>query len=125
MEKVQNIARLILGVLLVVFGLNYFLQFMTLPPMAEPANIFIGAIFKAGYILPIVAAVEILSGLALILTKYKALALVVVFPVLLNAFLFHLFLDLAGSGAAAFLFALNIFLIVRHKDAYAAILKPN
>ena len=29
------------------------------------------------------------------------------------------------SRLVAFLFALNIFLIVRHKDAYAAILKPN
>jgi putative oxidoreductase len=59
----------------------------------------------------------------LLVNKYTALALVVIFPILLNAFLFHLFLDIAGIGGATIAIAMNIFLIFSNKQAYSEILK--
>lgn len=55
MSKAQLIVRILLGLMLVIFGLNMFLQLMTMPPMAETAGEFMGALVKSGYIMVIVA----------------------------------------------------------------------
>lgn len=123
MKKAQLIIRVLLGLILIVFGLNKFLQFMPFPPMPDAAMEFMGALGKSGYIMPIVAIVEIVTGVLIIFKKFMPLALIVLFPVLLNAFLFHLFLDLAGVGGAAVAIAMNVFLIFANKESYKELLK--
>ncbi|MDG2448895.1 MAG: hypothetical protein P8M34_04635, partial [Saprospiraceae bacterium] len=118
MEKAKFIISILLGLLLVIFGLNKFLQFMPLPPLPEAAAEFMGALIKSGYIMVIVAIVEIICGLLLLLNKYQSLALIVIFPVLLNAFLFHLFLDIGGIGGAVIAITMNIFLLIQNKEVY-------
>lgn len=123
MNKAKLIIRILLGLMLVVFGLNKFLQFMPMPPMPDAAGELMGALMKSGYIMIVVALVEIAAGVLLLINKYQSLALVLVFPVILNAFLFHLFLDLPGIGGAAFAMAMNIFLFFANKESYKSILK--
>ena len=122
MNKAKLIVRILLGLMLIVFGLNKFLQFMPMPPMSDAAGEFMGALGKSGYIMPIVAIVEIHAGILLLLNKYVPLALVILFPVLLNAFLFHLFLDLPGIGGAAVAIAMNTFLFFANKASHNELL---
>ena len=117
------IIRILLGLILVTFGLNKFLLFMPMPPMPEAAGEFMGALVKSGYLMIIVAVVEILAGVMLLVNKFQSLALVIVFPVLLNAFLFHLFLDMAGIGGAVVAMAMTIFLMYGNKESYKEIFK--
>ena len=70
----------------------------------------------------IVAIIEIIVGVLLLINKFQSLAIVVIFPVLLNAFLFHLFLDIAGIGGAAIAMAMNIFLFFANKESYKSLL---
>lgn len=123
MEKANLIIRILFGLMLVIFGLNKFLQFMPIPPMPEAAGEFMGALVKSGYLMIVVAIVEIITGVLLLTNKYQSLALIVVFPVILNAFLFHLFLDLPGIGGAAIAIAMNIFLLYTNKESYSNLLK--
>ena len=123
MNKAKLIVRILLGLMLVIFGLNKFLQFMPMPPMPEAAGEFMGALVNSGYIMAIVAIVEIAAGILLLVNKFQPLALVILFPVLLNAFLFHLFLDIAGIGGAAVAMAMNVFLMFANKEAYSELLK--
>ena len=123
MKIAKTIIRFLLGIMLIVFGLNKFLQFMPMPPLPDDAGAFMGALAASGYILPIVAIVEIGTGILLLINKFKALALVILFPVMLNAFLFHLFLDLPGIGGAALAIIMNAFLIISEKESYQGLLK--
>lgn len=123
MNKAQLIIRILFGLMLVIFGLNKFLQFMPMPPLPEAAGEFMGALVKSGYLMVVVALVEIVTGVLLLVNKYKSLALVLVFPVILNAFLFHLFLDLPGIGGAAVAIIMNIFLLFANKESYNSLLK--
>ena len=91
--------------------------------MPEAAGEFMGALVKSGYIMAIVAVVEIVAGILLLFNKFQPLTFVVLFPILLNAFLFHIFLDIAGIGAAAVALAMNAFLMFANKGAYSEILK--
>ena len=123
MKRAKMIIRILLGLILVTFGLNKFLLFMPMPPMPEAAGEFMGALVKSGYLMIIVAVVEILAGVMLLVNKFQSLALVIVFPVLLNAFLFHLFLDMAGIGGAVVAMAMTIFLMYGNKESYKEIFK--
>ena len=123
MKTTKMIARILLGLMMLVFGLNKFLHFIPMPPHPGAAGEFMGALAKSGYIFPIVALIEIGTGILLLTKKFIPLALVLLFPVMLNAFLFHAFLDLPGIGAAAFAIILNGFLMFSEKQSYAAILK--
>ncbi len=124
MDIAKLVVRILLGIMMVVFGLNKFLQFIPLPELTPEAGKFMGALMDSGYIMEIVAIVEIVTGLLLLANKFVPLALVILFPVMLNAFLFHAVLDIAGVGGAAFAVAMNIFLFFAYKDKYSELLKP-
>ena len=90
--KLPTGARLLLGLIYFVFGLNGLLNFLPSPPMPETAMGFLEGLVKSGYFLPVLAATQTLAGF-LLLTGFAApLALVILAPITLQIFLFHLFL---------------------------------
>ena len=115
--------QILAGLMLVLFGANKFLHFI---PMAAPAaemGVFMGALFSVAYLMTLVAVIEILAGLAFLSNKFAPLMAVVLMPVMLNAFLAHLFLDPAGLGGALMLTIFTIIVMIRHKDAYRPLLR--
>ena len=121
--KLYLAVQVIAGLMLVVFGLNKFLGFISMAAPAAEMGAFMGALFATGYLMKIVAVIEIVVGLAFLLNKYVALMAVVLMPVMLNALLAHLFLDPAGIGGALMLVIFTIIIMIRHKGAYVAMLK--
>lgn len=123
MNKAQLIIRILFGLILVIFGSNKFLNFMPMPPMPEAAGAFMGALVDSGYLMTLVALVEIVAGVSILINKYKTLALVILLPVILNAFLFYLFLDLSGIAGSAVALMMNLFLMYANKESYRSLLK--
>ena len=125
--RVSMILRILLGLILVIFGVNKFAGFLEMPPFEEgsAAANYMGGLFGSPYFGPLLGIVEILGGLALVLNRYVALALVVIAPVALNILLFHLTMDIGGGLLGYVLFALTLILLFVNKDKYAALLSPN
>jgi uncharacterized membrane protein YphA (DoxX/SURF4 family) len=122
-RKISSAARYALGLLLITFGLNGFLQFLPSPPMADPAVRFIGAILETGYLLPLVKLIEISVGVMLLANRFVPLALVLLAPISVNVVAFHLFLDPAGILPAAVVAFLNTYLLFVYRPVYAPMLK--
>lgn len=94
------VARLLLGLLFLVFGLNAFLNFLNMGPMPSGlAGQFMGALYLSHYMW-VVAALQIIGGVLLLVGRYVPLALVLLGPVIVNILLYHLFLSLAGIPLA-------------------------
>lgn len=123
-EKVVLGIRILLGLGLVLFGSNKFIGFMPNPPLSPEAAEFMGAMAKAGYILPIAGIVQILAGISFLTNKFVPLMAVILFPIMLNAFLFHAVLDPTGIAGAAVVTTLNVVLMFANKPAYEKILQP-
>ncbi|MBT8183224.1 MAG: DoxX family membrane protein [Eudoraea sp.] len=120
-SKVFMVLRILLGLFVLVFGLNKFLNFM---PMEEPtgdAAAYIGALMTSKTIM-LVAIVEIVSGLALIFNKFGALMALILMSVSVNALLFHAFLDPGTILGAVILVVLNVLVLYGYKDKYKALL---
>ncbi|HXQ71921.1 MAG TPA: DoxX family membrane protein [Pyrinomonadaceae bacterium] len=96
MRVLTLIARLLLGVLFLVFGLNGFLNFLSMgPPPSGLAGQFIGALFVSHYYW-VIAALQVVAGVLLIAGRYVPLALVLLGPIIVNILLYHIFLMPAG-----------------------------
>ena len=121
MQKLTLIIRIFAGLSLVVFGLNGFLGFMPMPEMPASAGAFMGALAAAGYVMPLVMAIEILVGIALLSNRWVPLALTGLAPILVNIIGFHLFLDPAGLAPGILLTAMTLFLAWQHRDAYRGV----
>lgn len=121
-KKVSTTARILLGLMLIVFGLNKFLMFIPMEPANENAGMVFGSLLIMG-VLPIVAILEIIGGIMLLINKKVALTLIILAPIAFNAVLFHATLDLPGIGGSLLFLVLTIILMVDHKEQYKSILK--
>ena len=95
-KAVPTAARLILGLVFTVFGLNFFLHFLPVPPAPPRAAAFAGALFGSGYLFPLLKSIEVAAGLLLLGGLFVPLALAVLAPILVNIIGFHLFLEPSG-----------------------------
>jgi putative oxidoreductase len=100
MKIVTLIARLLLGLIFVVFGLNGFLNFIKGPMPSGLAAQFVGALVLSHYFW-VVAAIQVAGGVLLLVNRYVPLALVLLGPVIVNILLYHVFLNLSGATLAA------------------------
>lgn len=110
-SKLMMALRILLGLILVVFGANKFFDFMPHMEMPEPAGKLMMAMMASGYMLKLVGAAEIFVGFLLLVKKWVPLALVILAPISINMILFHLFLAPAGIAPAAVVTIINVLLI--------------
>jgi putative oxidoreductase len=115
------IARYLLGLIFVVFGLNGFLHFIPMgPPPTGLAGQFIGALVQSNYF-SVVAALQIAGGVLLLVNRYVPLGLVLLGPVIVNILLYHLLLNPAGMAMAVLVTALWFIVFYAHRQAFSGI----
>ncbi len=93
MNKAALGARYLLGLIFLIFGLNGFLGFIPLPPPSPEGGAFLGALAATGYMFPIIKLTEITGGLLLLTGFWFPLAQIILAPITINIFLYHLILD--------------------------------
>lgn len=118
-----HIARVLLGLIFLVFGLNGFLHFIPTPPPTGAAADFSMGLFKGQYFFPLMAFVQVVSGAMLLAGTFVPLALLLLSPIVVNIFFFHLALDPSGLGMAIFIVAAIILLAVYYWPVYKPVFK--
>jgi hypothetical protein len=120
------IARILMGLLFFVFGLNGFLHFIPEPktPMPEGAVSLAGALMKSGYMFPMVMGTQLLVGVLLLLNRFVPLALALIAPIIVNIVAFHVFLAPSGIGIALVVLVLELYLAWAYRNAYRSMLTP-
>ncbi|MEQ1851386.1 MAG: hypothetical protein ABMA01_07315 [Chthoniobacteraceae bacterium] len=124
MKHAPTIAGALLGLLFVVFGSNFFLNFIPMPPgppEGSPPALFMAALFPTGY-LAFVKVLEITGGVLVAIPKTRNIGLLILGPIIVNILCFHIFLtkgatlvDPVNIGIAA----LALFLLWSERKAFA------
>jgi uncharacterized membrane protein YphA (DoxX/SURF4 family) len=84
MRTVVIVARILLGLVFLIFGLNGLLHFMPNPPEPEPAVAFFGALAQTGYMFALIFGTQVMGGALLVLGVAVPFALVILAPVIVN-----------------------------------------
>jgi putative oxidoreductase len=120
MKIATLIARVLLGLIFLVFGLNGFLHFIPMPPPTGLAGQFFGVLFGSYYWV-VIFGIQTLGGLLLLVNRFVPLALVLLGPVTVNIFLFHALMAPAGLPLAIVVVLLWAILAIRNKRHFAGI----
>ncbi len=118
------IARVLMGLIFFVFGLNGFLHFIPQPKNAMPegAMAFAGALMNTGYMMPLVMGTQLLVGVLLLLNRFVPLALALIAPIIVGIVTFHIFLAPAGIVPGIVVLVLELFLAWSYRNAFCPML---
>ena len=117
-SKFTMIVRIALGLMLVVFGANKFLNFLPMEAPAGAAGEFMNSLGATGYIFPVVGILEVFIGAMLLLKKWVPFVIILLAPISINILLFHLFLAIPGAAIALLVAVFNGILIYKHWRLY-------
>lgn len=112
------IARILVGLVFFVFGLNGFFNFFHAPLPGGVAGAFLGAMFQSHYLV-LVAGTQVVAGALLLAGQFVPLALALLAPVLANILTYHLTMDHTGIGMAIVVVLLWLLVAWRYRASFA------
>jgi uncharacterized membrane protein YphA (DoxX/SURF4 family) len=117
------IARILVGLMFLVFGLNGFLNFIPRPkgPMPEGVAEFMDSFTKAGYMW-VVSGTEVIVAVLLLLNRFVPLALALIAPIIVGILTFHVFLAPSSIGPGLVLLGLELYLAWSYRGAFRPML---
>lgn len=121
MKIVFLVARILLGLTFVVFGLNKVVPFMSTGPMPTGvAGQFIGALAQSHF-LWVLATFEVVSGALLLVNRYVPLAVTFLGPIVVNITLYSVLMSPDGIPMAALVVLLWVVVFWSVRPAFAGL----
>ena len=117
-------ARIIEGLIFLVFGLNGLLHFYNPPPPTGDALAWF-VIMGGHHWINFIAVVQLVGGLLLLVNRFVPLALTILAPVIVNILLFHALLWPQGAWLALVVLVMEVFLMVVYWRSFAPLLQMN
>jgi putative oxidoreductase len=122
MKIAMIVVRTLMGLLFIFASVVYFLGLIEPPPdIPDAAKRFNEGLTAAPYMLTTVKVIELVCGILLLVGRFVPLAAILLAPIIVNIFLFHLFLDRNGLPVAIFVVAANVFIAYYYRRSYAGL----
>ena len=122
MKIVSVIARYLLGLIFVVFGLNGFLNFIHQPPPSNPLALQFFIAVGASHFAAFFFAVQLIGGLLLLSGFFVPLALTLLAAELYNILAFHLTLAPASIAPALVASLLWVVVLLQYRSSFSGVL---
>ena len=124
MEKIVfKILRILLGLFMVIIGINKFLEFIEIPNPPGDGGELMQIYITSGF-LKLIGVLEFLGGITLLVNKFVPLALTFITAIMFNATVFHGLHDPSGIGGAAFCLSLSLVLVYANRERFKELLSP-
>lgn len=123
MSKLTMAARILLGLIFTVFGLNGFLNFLPPPELPEAAVPFMTGLASTGYFFPMLKLVEVVAGICLLAGLFVPLALILLAPIVVNIAMFHFLLAPGEWWMGVLVVVLEIIVAWGYRDSFSGVLE--
>jgi uncharacterized membrane protein YphA (DoxX/SURF4 family) len=119
------IIRTLVGLVFLVFGLNFFLKFLDMPQpqLSELAAGYVGALGSTGY-MTVIKVLEVTGGLLLVSGRFVPLGITLLTPIIVNILLFEIFLARQPGLGVALTF-MAVFLIAGYWKHFRPVFVSN
>lgn len=118
---ILKILRVLLGLFMLIIGLNKFLVFIEIPNPPGDGGELMQVYISSGF-LKLIGVLQMVSGAALLTSKFVPLALTLITAIMFNATVFHILHDPMGVGGAAVCLVLSLALIYGHRERFSSVL---
>ena len=123
MKIAAVVARILMGIVFLIFGLNGFLHFIPQGPMpGGVADQFIGALMASHYMV-LVFSLQLICGVLFLVNRYVPLALTLIAPIIVNILLFHSLMNPSGLPPGALVTICWLVVAYSLRQAFAGILE--
>jgi putative oxidoreductase len=116
-------ARLLMGIIFLVFGANHIVPFLHMPAIPGDAGVFATILFTHKYF-AVIGLIEVIGGLLLLVGRFVPFALTILGPVIVNIFLFTALIAAGNLVLPVLMVVLEIFLIFAYRLSFAGIFSP-
>jgi putative oxidoreductase len=124
MKIATVVARVLLGLIFLIFGSNAFLHFLPMPPLPQGlVGLYLRAFIESGYVY-VIGALQLISGLLLLIGRFVPLALTILGAIIFNILVFHTLMAPDGFPPALVVTVLELFLVWQYRSAFAPLLRP-
>ena len=121
MKIASIIARYLIALVFIVFGLNGFLHFLPMkPPSSEMAMQYF-TVMSASHYLVFVFALQLIAGVLFLFPRTVPLALSIAGPLIVNILLFHVLMDPGGIAPGLVVTALWFVIYWQFRAAFHGI----
>jgi uncharacterized membrane protein YphA (DoxX/SURF4 family) len=117
------IVRSLMGLMFLFASITYLFKLYTPPPMIGAMKTFNDGLDASFYLMPTVKVIELLCGLAFVSGRFVRLAVVVIFPIIVNILCVNIFLAPEGLPVAIPLLLADLFLAYYYRETYKPLLK--
>src|ERR1700688_1382019 len=121
MKIAALIARILLGLVFLVFGANGIHPFLPTPQMPTGLALQYVMALMQSHLFYVVAVCQVIGGLLLLLNRYVPLGLTILAPVIVNILGFHIFMERTGLPTALVVTVLWAIVAYHHRQAFAGI----
>ena len=123
-SKILWVVCILFGLMFINSGLNKFFNYMPMPEdiPAEMLEI-MGAFNTIGWLMPLVALIEILGGVLVLIKPLRTLAAVMLFPILVGILLIHILNEPSGLIIALVFFAIELWLLYEGREKLKPLFK--
>ena len=116
------VARILLGLIFLVFGANHIVPFLPMPPLAGDAGAFATLLFVHKYF-SVIGLLEVIGGLLLLVGRFVPLALTILGPIILNILMFSALIEHGGLAIPFLVTVLELFLLFVYRLSFAGIFR--
>lgn len=117
-----HIARVLLALMFLLFGLNGFLNFIPQPKDLPPDIVTVSMALKKGGFMDVVSGVEVLVAVLLLINRFVPLALTLLAPILVGILTFHIYTSLSMIGPGVVVTLLELYLAWSYRKAFCPML---
>jgi putative oxidoreductase len=114
------VARLLMGLIFLVFGANHVVPFLPMPPMPGDAGVF-STILTVHKYFAVIGLLEVIAGLLLLVGRFVPLALTILGPIIVNILLFSELIAHGGYAIPLVIAVFEVFLIFVYRLSFKGI----
>lgn len=124
-RKIFFVIYLLFGLMFINSGLNKFFHYMPEPEDGtyETADVMWAAFLEIGWLFPLVAIVEIISGVLFMIPKYRALGALILLPVMVGIQLTHFTVYKPLIPMGLVLLVIHLWAIYENREKYLLLVK--
>ena len=116
-SKVLLVVSILFGLMFINSGLNKLFNYMPMPEDIPAAMLEVmGAFEIIGWLMPLVAGVEILGGILVLFKPLRTLGAVMLFPILVGIMLLHIVNEPSGLVIGLVFFAIELWLLYEGRE---------